>query len=91
MNADKDEEMKPRLIETDNGNLYRRAARKLFCLKCERPVDLEKDIGAVELEHGAGVLCGDDVDKLIAEIWTPARNYYPGAALPPRREKDWWS
>ncbi len=45
--------------------------RTLFCLKCGVRVDLEKDIGAVELQRSQGAICGKDVDKLIAEIWTP--------------------
>lgn len=32
-------------------------------------MDLSNDIGAVELERGQGVMCGIDVDKLIAEIY----------------------
>ena len=41
--------------------------RKRFCVRCERRVDLEADIGAVELTTGE-VMCGADVDNLIAEI-----------------------
>ncbi len=43
--------------------------RKQFCLKCQRRVDLDADIGAVELEGKAGVMCGGDVDQMIAEIF----------------------
>lgn len=42
--------------------------RKRFCVRCGRRVDLDKDIGAVELTDNLGVMCGADVDKLIAEI-----------------------
>lgn len=43
--------------------------RKRFCVRCGRRVDLDKDLGAVELTGNLGVMCGDDVDKLIAEIY----------------------
>jgi hypothetical protein len=45
--------------------------RKRFCVRCGRRVDLDEDIGAIELTDGSGIMCGTDVDKLIAEIYVP--------------------
>jgi hypothetical protein len=66
-------------------------ARTYFCLKCSRRVDLVNDIGAVELQNNQGAICGDDVDKMIAEIHIPRErsvNYQQEPAS--RRGKDWW-
>ena len=66
--------------------------RKQFCVKCRRRVDLENDIRAVELQGKAGVMCGDDVDKLIAEIYTPSADSVPWQQRPERNagRKDFW-
>ena len=67
-------------------------SRVLFCLKCSRRVDFEKDIGAVDLQNNQGAICGDDVDKMIERIFTPReRTIYQ--EMPARYDaharKDW--
>jgi hypothetical protein len=42
--------------------------RPRFCLRCLRRVQAD-DIGAVVLEGGRGVICGPDVDAMIAGIY----------------------
>jgi hypothetical protein len=65
--------MKMHEVETKSGQ-DARAPRRRFCVRCRRRVDLDKDIGAVELTGGLGVMCGDDVDRLIAEIFIDWRS-----------------
>jgi hypothetical protein len=67
--------------------------RPRFCVRCRRRVDLEADIGAVELTTGE-VMCGADVDKLIEEIYVPSTRTIPWQQQParfdPHARKDWW-
>lgn len=72
------------------------AAGVLFCVRCQRRIDFENDLGAVELQGNQGAMCGADVDRLIAEI-APSRdsemfghhgmnrNFFSG-----KRGEAWW-
>lgn len=58
------------------------AAQKRFCLRGLHTVSAD-DLGAVELENNVGIICGADVDAMIASIHVP-REYAPTAPLPAR-------
>jgi hypothetical protein len=63
---------------------------KRFCVRCGRVVNLDADIGAVELDCGQGVMCGVDVDKLIAEIHVGRETWERKGGSGPGRKKDYW-
>ncbi len=67
--------------------------RKRFCVRCSGRVK-DDDYGAVELQRGEGVICGDDVDNMISSIFVkrddePAPDdHRRGARMPVFRERE---